>query len=277
MSRLHGLVAQLSSDIDEYQLTRAYRALGEFVVEDLSNWYVRRSRARFWGNVDAADTRAAFRTLWEALRTVALLAAPCLPFSADWLHRALAERSVHLERWPEPRGGRDEGLEADMDAARALVSLGRAAREEAKVRVRQPLRTLQAVLPGGRGLADEVLEVVRDELNVKEVGFLSSTEGIVTLVARPNFRALGARFGKETNEAAKAIRALPQEALARFLAGERVEFEVSGALHALGAEDLEVAQEASTGLLVKAEGRTPWRSIRRWTTSSSPRASHESS
>jgi isoleucyl-tRNA synthetase len=259
LSRLSGVVAQVSSDLEEYQLTRAYRLLGDFVVEDLSNWYVRRSRSRFWGNVDAADTRAAFRTLWEALRQVAVLAAPCIPFAADWLHRALAESSVHLQRWPAGHeegsdGVRDEGLEADMAAARVLVSLGRAAREEAKVRVRQPLRTLQAVLPGGRPLGDDVLAVVREELNVKAVTFLSSTQGIVTLVARPNYRALGVRFRKETNDAAGAIRALPQEALQRHLSGEPVEFEVSGTAHVLEGDDVEVVQEASTGLLVKAEG-----------------------
>ena len=103
-------------------------------------------------------------------------------------------------------------------------------------------------------LGDDVLAVVREELNVKEVGFLSSTEGIVTLVARPNFRALGQRFGKMTNAAAQAIRALPQEALGRFLGGESIDFEVDGDVHALQVDDVEVAQEASTGLLVKAEG-----------------------
>jgi len=254
LSKLSALTEQVSSDIEEYQLTRAYRTLGDFVVEDLSNWYVRRSRARFWGNVDAVDTRAAFRTLWEALRQVSLLAAPCTPFAADWLHRALTASSVHLARWPEGTGERDEALEVDMEAARTLVSLGRAAREDAKIRVRQPLRSLQAVLPGGRVLSDDVLEVVRDELNVKEVGFLSSTAGIVTLVARPNFRSLGSRFGKQTNEAAQAIRALAQDDLTRFLAGESVEYAVGGVSHVLGAEDLEIVQEAATGLLVKGEG-----------------------
>jgi isoleucyl-tRNA synthetase len=261
LSRLNAVTEEVSREIEAYQLTRAYRALGDFVVEDLSNWYVRRSRARFWGNVDAADTRAAFRTLWEALRRVALLAAPCLPFTADWLHRALAGESVHLERWPaegtgsaESLGARDERLEADMGAARVLVSLGRAAREDAKIRVRQPLRRVEAVLPGGRSLSDDVLDVVREELNVKELGFLTSTEGIVTLTARPNFRALGQRFGKKTNDAAQAIRALPQDVLARHLAGDGAEFELDGESHALGPDDVEIVQEASTGLLVKAEG-----------------------
>ncbi|MBM4184652.1 MAG: isoleucine--tRNA ligase [Gemmatimonadetes bacterium] len=259
LSRLASLVDRMSADLDEYQLTRAYRALGEFVVEDLSNWYVRRSRGRFWGNVDAADTRAAFRTLWEALREVTVLAAPCVPFVADWLHRALTDESVHLQWWfTEERAKAlstfvDARLEADMDAARALVSLGRAAREDVKIRVRQPLRRIVAVVPGNRPLADEVLAVARDELNVKRVEFVSSAEGLVKLIARPNFRALGPRFGKDTNEAANAMRALPQASLARYRDGGTVEIEVAGATHRLEAGDLEVAQEASAGLVVKSE------------------------
>jgi len=264
VGRLAALERQVLTDLETYQLTRAYRALGDFVVEDLSNWYVRRSRARFWGNVDGADTRAAFRTLWDALRRVAVLAAPCLPFASDWLHRALTGTSVHLERLPTSqaldaalemaRAGRDATLAADMEAARALVSLGRAAREEVKIRVRQPLRTLQAVVPGGRVLAADVLDVVKDELNVKEVAFLTSAEGIVTLAARPNFRALGVRFGKQTNDAANAIRALSQEALARYRDGDEVDVSVGGRAHTLQPGDLDVLQEAASGLVVKTEG-----------------------
>ena len=220
----------------------------------------RYSRPRFWGNADAADTRAAFRTLWEALREVSLLAAPCVPFVADWLHRALADESAHLQRWFA--GERfaaldafvDEKLEADMDAARMLVSLGRAAREDVKIRVRQPLRSVRAVVPGGRALSEDVLAVVRDELNVKRIDFLASSEGLVTLVARPNFRTLGPRFGKDTNAAAGAIRALPQDALARYRDGGDVDISMDGQVRRLEPGDLEVVQEASAGLVVKGEG-----------------------
>ncbi len=260
LSRLASLIVRVRAELDEYQLTRAYRALGDFVVEDLSNWYVRRSRGRFWGNLDAADTRAAFRTLWEALREVAILAAPCVPFVSDWLHRALAGESVHLQRWfSEAQMGaladmRDDSLEVDMNAARMLVSLGRAAREDVKIRVRQPLRRVVAVIPGRLSLADDVLAVVKDELNVKQVEFLSSAEGLVNLIARPNFRALGPRFGKNTNEAAQAMRSLGQGALARYREGGVVEIQVAGAAHRLEPGDLEVAQEASGGMIVKGEG-----------------------
>jgi isoleucyl-tRNA synthetase len=254
LSRLDSVVHEVSSELDGYQLTRAYRALGDFVVEDLSNWYVRRSRPRFWGNSDEADMRAAFRTLWEALREVSLLAAPCVPFVADWLHHALTGESVHLQRYPRHAEVTDERLEADMAAARTLVSLGRAAREEVQIRVRQPLRRVRAVLPGGRTLSGEVLDVVRDELNVKEIDFLSGAAGLVTLIPRPNYRALGPRFGKKTNDAANVIRGLGQAALAAYRDGGHVEIEVDGVTTPLEEGDLEVHQEASGDLVVKGEG-----------------------
>ena len=261
LARLDSVVGKVGSELDGYQLTRAYRALGDFVVEDLSNWYVRRNRSRFWNSQDEADQRAAFRTLYDALRQVALMAAPCAPFSSDWVHRALTGSSVHLARFPSPvdgaaRSGLVTGadLEGDMDAVRTLVSLGRAAREEVQIRVRQPLRGVRAVLPGGRTLSEEMLEVVRDELNVKEVGFLTSVDGIATLTGKPNYRALGQRFGKSTNDAANAIRALDQVTLAAYQSGEPIEIEVDGATHRLEADDVEVLQEAAGNLVVKGEG-----------------------
>ncbi|MEX2471652.1 MAG: isoleucine--tRNA ligase [Gemmatimonadota bacterium] len=254
VSRLDTVVGEVTRELEAYQLTRAYRALGDFVVEDLSNWYVRRNRARFWGNEDTDDMRAAFRTLWDALRTVTLLAAPVVPFAADWLHRGLTGKTVHLERFPKVSGASDEQLEADMAAARTLVSLGRAAREEVRIRVRQPLRVMEAVVPGGRALSGEVLDVVRDELNVKEVRFLSSSEDIVTLSAKPNYRALGNRFGKQTNDAANAIRALDQEQVRAFQGGESVEIEIEGERHQLLEDELDVLQEATGDLVVKGEG-----------------------
>lgn len=253
-SRLDRLTATVRAELDAYQLTRAYREVADF-VDDLSNWYVRRNRSRFWGNTDPADTRAAFATLHEALVEVARLVAPVTPFVADWLHRALDDdRSVHLAPFPETEPARrDEALEAEMEAARILVSLGRAAREEVKIRVRQPLRRLQAVVPGGTTLRTEVLETVKDELNVKEISFRASADGLVRLEARPNYRALGPRFGKATNDAANVLRGLSQEALAAFRAGEAVSFEVDGATWTVEPDDLEVVESAEGDLVVRSE------------------------
>ncbi|MSR23423.1 MAG: isoleucine--tRNA ligase, partial [Gemmatimonadetes bacterium] len=255
LSRLSRMVEEVGRDLDGYQLTHAYRLVADFVNEDLSNWHVRRSRPRFWGNTDRQDSRAAFRTLWEALVTVARLTAPVVPFFADWLHRALDEgRSVHLAPFPEGDADRlDARLEAEMESVRALVSLGRSAREEVRIRVRQPLRLLQAVVPSERRPRAELLELLKDELNVKEVRFLDSADGLVRLAARPNFRALGPRFQKRSEEAAGQIRALEEEALRAFHRGEPTRIRVGEEEVVLEAGWLEVAEAAAGNLVVKAQ------------------------
>ena len=256
-ARLARLVEEVGGAFDRYDLTRGARLIGDFVVDDLSNWYIRRGRDRFWGSADAADTAHAFTTLWEALITVSRLMAPATPFLADWLHRGLGAESVHLAPFPEPHPQlRDDALEREMGAVRALSSLGRAAREKVRIRVRQPLRALDAVTPDG-AIRGELLEILKDELNVKEVRFLDAAEEVVTLEAKPNFRRIGQRFGSRTQEAAAAIRALGGESLSRFRAGEAVVIEVDGQSHELGAEDLEIVQSARGDLIVEsAEGYT---------------------
>lgn len=253
LSRVATLSADANRDLDGYDLTRAARAIGEFVVDDLSNWYVRRSRDRFWGSADRADTRAAFRTLQDVLITVARLLAPFTPFHADWLHRALTRESVHLARYPEGRGfPRDGSLEDGMQAVRVLARLGRAARERARIRVRQPLGALHAVVPGGR-VDEALLGVARDELNVKEIRFLEDAGELARFVAKPNFPQLGPRFGRHTQEAANAIRALDSDSLAAFRNGAALQIEVAGETHALEAGDLEVQQESRGAMLVEAD------------------------
>jgi len=256
LSRLHRLTGEVGEELMDYQPTRAYRAVAEFVNEDLSNWFVRRSRHRFWGHTDPEDARAAFRTLWEALVTVARLTAPATPFFSDWLHRALSDDgSVHLAPFPEADASLlDPELEEEMAGVRVLVSAGRAAREDVRIRVRQPLSTLFAVLPrGSRAPRDEVVEVLKDELNVKEVRFLDRADSLVTLKARPDFRVLGPRFQRHSQEAAKAIRALAPDRLAAFSAGEQVLIQVAGESVALEADWLAVEREAQGELVVRSQ------------------------
>ena len=257
LSRTAELAAQVSADLSAYELTRATRAIGDFVLDDLSNWYVRRSRDRFWGGADATDTRAAFRTLHEVLVVVARLLAPVTPFHADWLHRGLTGESAHLARWPgaehAPLPPRDHAVEQGMDAVRVLARLGRAARERAKVRVRQPLRMLQAVVPDGVALSAELLRVLRDELNVKEVRFLHGAEDLVVLRAQPNFRILGRRFGPRTQEAAARIRGLSADALYEFRRGGTLVIEVDGEPFALASEELEIVEESRGELVIESD------------------------
>ncbi len=258
LSRLSALSAGAGAALGDYDLTRGARAIGDFIVDDLSNWYVRRSRGRFWGSADAADTRAAFRTLHEVLCVVARLLAPIVPFLSDWLHRALTGESVHLQLYPMPvEEAADPALDEGMVAVRELSRLGRAARESVKIRVRQPLRILYAVAPGAHELAPdrlaELLAVLCEELNVKEIRLLDRAEELVTLRANPNFKTLGPRFGKRTQEVATAIRALPSGRLEAFRRGEALTLELDGGRVALSDQDFAVQEEARGELTVASD------------------------
>jgi isoleucyl-tRNA synthetase len=256
LSRLHTVVAEVSRELELYELTRAARAIGDFIVDDLSNWYVRRSRDRFWGSADSADAQAAFATLHTTLVTVVRLLAPYTPFLADWFHRALDEgRSVHLAPFPvAEEARRDARLEAGMEAVRTLSRLGRAAREKVKIRVRQPLGVLHAFVPAGIELDGELLDVVKDELNVKEVRFLQAAEELVSLRAHPNFRALGPKFGARTAQAAALIRELPSERLQAFRRGEPLVIVLEGEGYELDGSEFELHEEAKGELVVEADG-----------------------
>ena len=256
LSRVASLAAAVNADMEAYELTRAARAIGEFVVDELSNWYVRRSRDRFWGSADSADTRAAFRTLHDVLTTTARLLAPITPFHADWLHRALEDgASVHLAGYPTGEEfTRDAALEEGMAAVRVLARLGRAAREQAKIRVRQPLRVLHAVVPGGLRLGEDLLEVARDELNVKRIHFLGDASELVTFSAKPVFPRLGPTFGRNTQQAAAAIKQLGHEALAAFRAGQPLTVEVAGEFHPVSPDMIEILQTAKGEFLVESDG-----------------------
>jgi isoleucyl-tRNA synthetase len=256
LSRLAELTSGVTEQMDAYNLTRATRTLGDFIVDDLSNWYVRRSRERFWGSGDSQDTRAAFATLHRGLGEVALLAAPFAPFLADWLHRSLAEgRSAHLSRLTAVDPSlRDPSLDRGMEAVRTLATLGRAARERVKIRVRQPLEVLYAVVPDVDDLDDELLAILRDELNVRRVEFMKRAEELVTFTAKPNFKVIGARFGSRTQQAATAIRALSSAELAAYHGGEALQVSVEGELVELTALDLDLVQESRGELVVEASG-----------------------
>jgi isoleucyl-tRNA synthetase len=247
------LVQAVRADLDAYEITRAARRIGTFVVDDLSNWYVRCSRDRFWESIDHQDTRAAFRTLWDTLVTVARLLAPITPFQTDWLHRALTGESVHLSKYPEASGTRDEEVLRGMEGARELVRLGRAARSQVNIKTRQPLRRLYAVTPARAHLNHALLDVVRDELNVKEVEFLQAAEELVSFSATPNFRVIGKRFGGRTQQAAQKIRELASADLVAFRGGSPLYIELDGEQQAIGVEEVEIRQQARGDLVIESD------------------------
>ncbi len=244
LSRLQGTTSEVREKLDAYDTTSAGRAIATF-VDDLSNWYVRRSRRRFWrsGEESDADTVSAYLTLHHALVTVSQLLAPFTPFVADEIYRNLdgAEMSVHLCDFPEPDETLiDRELEFDMAVARRTVELGRAARSQAKVKVRQPLREAVVVAdPRERAAIERLEDQVLDELNVKGVSYVEEAEELASYEAKPNFRQLGPRFGSRMPAAAKAVEQLdPGVAAAAFDRGDTVTIEVDGKEERLGPDDL---------------------------------------
>ena len=268
LGELADTVAEVTRRLDGYDPAAAGRRLTAF-VDDLSNWYVRLSRRRFWRGA-GEDSEAAFRTLWTCLRTLALLLAPYTPFTAEKLWQGLAVAvdpegpdSVHLADWPEPdRAAVDPELSAAMAEVRRLVGLGRQARTEARVKVRQPLaRALITVPDQVRDGVAGLLDLVAAELNVKQVGFAEGQDGLVAFRLEPRFRALGPRFGRDAQAVAAALRQAPPALAAglapRLRTGERVELEVEGLGRVqLGPDEAGVVEEPVTGWRVVREGAT---------------------
>ena len=254
LSRLQATTATVRERMDAYDCTSAGRAIAE-LVEELSNWYVRLSRRRFWDG-----DRAAFATLRHTLLETAAMLAPFTPFLADEIHRNLsgesAAPSVHLRDFPEvDEALRDPDLEQGMEAVRLTVELGRAARAQAKAKVRQPLRRAVIVANEAERAAIEARsDLVTAELNVKELDFVSDESELVSYSAKPNYRALGPRFGKSMPQVAAAVEALDAAHVAAVLAeGGEVGINLDGTDHSLTAEDVTLALQPLEGYEVEAE------------------------
>ena len=255
LSRLDATIETVTTAWAGYDATTGARALMEFVVDDVSQWYVRANRARFWA-VDSVADPAALTTLHEALVTVSRLLAPAAPFTSDWLHRALQGTSVHLARFPEIARRREPGLESAMDAVRRLASLAHGARQERKLPVRQPLGRMQVAVPAGvRGASFEaLLELLRLEVNVKSIEVVGSDTELVRLRARPNFRSLGKRYGKRTPEIAAAAGRLTADQLRDLERGAPATLDLGGDAATFLPEDVVVEREVASEWVVASDG-----------------------
>jgi isoleucyl-tRNA synthetase len=260
LSRLQATVQTVAERLERFDATQAGRAIAAY-VEELSNWYVRLSRRRFWEG-DAA----AFRTLRGCLLTVTELLAPFTPFLAEEIYRNLAggaagefgelPDSVHLREFPSAAEAlRDPALEEAMEAVRLTVELGRAARAQARAKVRQPLRRAVIVANEAERAAIEArTDLVTAELNVKELDFVSDESALLTYEAKPNYRALGPRFGKKMPQVAAAVAALDPAHVASVLGeGGEIGIAIDGKDHRLGPDDVTLALQPLAGYEVEAE------------------------
>ncbi len=221
-------------------------------MDDLSNWYLRRSRRRFWKSDDPADKAAAYETVYACLRTVAVLMSPIAPFFAEWLHRALGgQDSVHLESFPQA-GARDEALEARMALARGVASLVLGLRQDAGIGVRQPLpRALVAGVDAAHLQA--VREVVLDEVNLKALDLAGDDAAFVTRAAVPNFRVLGKKVGPRMKAAAERIKAMTAPEIASFAREGTITLDLPDGPLVLDAEDVAVTTSGVEGWGVASE------------------------
>ncbi len=264
LSELNVLVRDVTKAYDDYDVTNATRPVEKF-VETLSTWYVRRSRRRFWKNESNADKQSAYTTLYTALTTVAKLVAPAMPFIAEELYQNLvrsvdeaAPESVHLAEWPVVMEEFiDESLNREMELVMKLVSLGHSARQKANRKVRQPLA--EAAFSVGNNTERAALlknaEVVKDELNVKQVRLLDAATEAVSHTVKPLPKQLGQKYGNKFPAIQKAILAMNAEDVARTLtSGKPLEVTANGETFQVISEEVEVKAMAKEGFAVAEDG-----------------------
>ena len=260
LSCLNTLVKGVEAELENYDPTRAGRLIDAFVNDDLSNWYVRLNRKRFWGKEMDDDKLSAYETLYTCLMTVAKLLAPFAPFYADQLYKDLggACDSVHLDRFPQADETLiDKDLEARMEMAQKITSMVLALRRKVNIKVRQPLQSVMipAVDETQKKHIEAVKDLIKNEVNVKELKFVEGA-GILVKKVKCNFRTMGKKFGKLMKSVAAAVDALSQEQIAELEAQGQIALDIpeSAEKQVVVLEDVEIISEDIPGWLVANEG-----------------------
>jgi len=265
ISLLNSLVKEVESDYENYEPTRAGRAIQEFVTENLSNWYVRLNRKRYWGGEYSKDKIAAYQTLYTCLETIARLMAPISPFFADQLFidlNTITEKdlteSVHIADFPKYNENHiDADLEEQMDIAQRVSSMILALRRKVSIKVRQPLSKIMIPIldKSLQGKFEAVRNLVLGEVNVKDVEYITDTTGVLVKKIKPNFKTLGPKHGKLMKQISQAVAKLSQEDIVSFERNENFELNVDTEKINLILEDVEITSEDIPGWLVANDGK----------------------
>lgn len=264
ISQLNTLIKEIDDDYASYEPTRAGRAISDFVNDNLSNWYVRLNRKRFWGGEMDDNKLSAYQTLYTCLVTIAQLMAPIAPFYADKLYKDLTATtgngalSVHLSDFPVSDTAHiDKELEERMRIAQDITSMVLALRRKVNIKVRQPLSML--MIPVVDEQQKQHIEAMRNliltEVNVKELKFVDNAAGILVKRVKPDFKKLGPRYGKIMKQLANAITSMSQEAIASYERDGRYVFDIDGLQAVIESGDAEILSEDIPGWLVANEGR----------------------
>lgn len=258
ISKLNSLIKKVTAELENYDPTRAGRLIDNFVNDDLSNWYVRLNRKRFWGKEMSSDKRSAYDALYTCLMTVAKLMAPLTPFYADELYHDLGGKleSVHLEKWVVANENAiDTDLETRMDMAQRITSMVLALRRKVNIKVRQPLS--QIMVPPTddkqRQHIAAMADLIKSEVNVKELNFVEG-QGILVKKVKCNFRVMGKKYGKLMKDIAAKMNNLNQDEIAQFEQSGNYAFELQGETISVDVADVEIISEDMPGWLVSNEG-----------------------
>jgi isoleucyl-tRNA synthetase len=263
LSRLNSLKEEVQSKLEDYDPTPAVRAIDEFVTEQLSNWYVRLGRRRFWRSESDSDKQAAYETLFECLETVSQLMSPIAPFFAEWLYRNLNAASsdgvvsVHLSNWPETKSALiNTDLEERMELAQRYCSMILALRKKVNIRVRQPLQRIMIPIidPRIQNQLDGVKELILSETNVKELAYVGDDAGMIEKKIKPDFKVLGPKFGKMMKSIAAVVNTFNTEQINTLQRLGELAVEVEGQSILLHLDDVEIFTEDIPGWLVASEG-----------------------
>ena len=254
ISVLNSLVKEVTDDIEDYELTKAARAISDFVVNSLSNWYVRLNRSRFWDGDLAAN-----QTLYQSLKTVALLMAPIAPFYADMLYRDLtgSDTSVHLAAYPKAdEAAIDSKLEKRMAIAQQITSMVLSLRRKKNLKVKQPLTAIMIPVLDEAQKQDieAVADLIMSEVNVKGINYVGGDAGILVKRIKPDFKKLGPKFGKNMKAAAQALTSLEQSQIAQFEKDGKIALTLNGEEAVVELADVEVISEDIPGWLVANDG-----------------------
>ncbi|MFQ6112766.1 MAG: isoleucine--tRNA ligase, partial [bacterium] len=265
LSSLNKLVAEVEEYLSRYDLTKATRTISDFVIDDLSNWYVRRCRRRFWKSEMGEDKQAAYETVYEVLYTLSKLIAPFAPFISEEIYLNLTKetayelKSVHLAYYPKldsPEFAyRDAELEERMNLVRRIVFIGRSIRNESRIKVRQPLSRIIVVAKDkiNQKRIEGMAKLVLEELNVKKIDFVSDAEKLVTKRAVPQFKQLGPRLGKDAKIAAETIRGFGQDEINEIEKRGEIKIVIQDRKLAISIKDVEIISESAKGLVVHKE------------------------
>ena len=257
LSCLNTLIKKVTAELDNFDPTRAGRLIDAFVNDDLSNWYVRLNRKRFWGKDMSDDKRSAYDTLYTCLMTVSKLLAPFAPFYADQLYKDLGgeKDSVHLDSFPKADESLiDKDLEARMEMAQKITSMVLALRRKVNIKVRQPLQAIMVPATAEqKKYIDAVKDLIMNEVNVKELKFVEG-QGILVKKVKCNFRTMGKKFGKLMKSVAAAMDALSQDQIAELETQGTIAIDVEGQQLTVEAVDVDIISEDIPGWLVANEG-----------------------